>query len=135
MNSRYLLAGVIVLVVVVMGSMRLMQITGSASSTGGSQQIQVVIDDGYKPLSYSVTLSPRETALNALILVATPDYRMHEPSVYITSINGIKEDSDHTWIFLVNDKLPAVACDQYYPVSGDVIKFKYMTSTEAAAYF
>jgi len=138
MNSRYLLLGAVVLVLAVAGSMQLAQITGF-TATGGAvtrtQEIQVVINDGAKVSIYPVTLNQRETAFDALKRVATPDYRMRVPSVYITSINGIKEDSEHTWIFLVNEKMPAVACDYYYPVGGDVVKFSYMTAEEAAKYF
>ena len=135
MNSRYLLVGILVLALVAFGSFQAIDITGSASSAGESQQVKVIIDDGVKISTYDVALVQQETAFDALTRVATPDYKMLAPSVYITSINGIKEDSGHSWMFFVNENLPMVACDDYYPVSGDVIKFRYMTTEEAAGYF
>lgn len=135
MNSRYVLAGVLVLAVVVMGSMRLVQFTGSISSVGGSQEISVVIDDGSKPLSYTVALISRETAFDALKRVATVDYKMYSNGILITGINDMKQDTEHYWVFFVNDEMPDVASDFFYPVSGDVIKFRYISSAEAANYF
>lgn len=141
MNSKFLVLAAMAVLLVIGAGVQLAQFTGFAITGGAaaagqaSQGIQVVIDDGLKASTYSVTLNRMETAFDALKRVATPDYRMVAPSVKITSINGIKEDSEHTWIFLVNDKLPSVACDYYYPVSGDVIKFSYMTAEEAGEYF
>lgn len=128
MNSRFLLAGVLVIAIVALGSMRLVQITGSSASAGGSQEVQVVIDDGSKVSTQKVILNPRETAFDALKRVATVDYEMKAPSVFITKINGVSQNENHYWMYFVNEKMPQVGCDYYYPVSGDVIKFRYTES-------
>ncbi|MFH1237117.1 MAG: DUF4430 domain-containing protein [Candidatus Aenigmatarchaeota archaeon] len=112
-----------------------MQITGSASSTGGNQQVKVIIDDGVKVSTYDVALIQMETAFDALKHVASVDYNMYSTGIFITGINGIKQNTGHYWMFFVNDEMPDVGSDFYYPVSGDVIKFKYMTAEEAAGYF
>jgi len=130
MNSKLLLAGIVIVVLVAIGSLQLANITGYIPSVGGSQQVLVVIDDGSKASTYNVVLNQRETAFDALKRVAIPDYDMREPSVFITEINGVKQDQDHRWIYFINDKMSQVGCDFYYPVSGDVIKFKYMTNEE-----
>jgi hypothetical protein len=138
MNSRFLLAGILVIALLALGSMRLVQITGSTTSAGGSQEVRVVIDDGSKVSEYKVLLSPRETAFDALKHAVTSEtaveYEMKAPSVLITGINGVKQDQDHYWMYFVNEKMPQVGCDYYYPVSGDVVKFRYMTAEEAAQY-
>jgi hypothetical protein len=102
------------------------QITGSASSAGGNQQVKVIIDDGVKVSTYDIALIKMETAFDALKHVATVD--SDYSTNYITGINGKMEDgkSNHYWLFFVNDKMPNVGSDSFYPVTGDVIKFRYV---------
>lgn len=126
MKPKFLMAGIIVVALVAIGSFRLFQITGSATSAEGNQEVKVIIDYGSRVSEYSVLLAPGETAFDALKRVATPDYRMQLPSVIITEINGTRQDDTHQWACLVNDKKPETGCDYYYPASGDVIKFRYV---------
>jgi hypothetical protein len=126
MNTRFVLAGVLVVAIIALGSARLFQITGSATSAGESQEVRVVIDDGTEISEHDVFLVQRETAFDALKRVASVDYEMREPSVLIREINGIRQDAAHRWTCEVNGKTPEPGCDYYYPVSGDVIKFAYV---------
>jgi hypothetical protein len=126
MNPRLLLAGVLVIVIVAVGSFRLVQITGSAAVGGENQKVQVVIDYGDKVTAQKVILNPRETAFDALKRVATTDYIMQLPNAIITEINGIRQDGIHHWVCTVNGKMPEEGCDYYYPVTGDEVKFSYV---------
>ena len=128
MNSRLLLAGVLVIAVAALGGVRLVQITGFSASVAGSQDVDVVIDNGQSSSTYSIVLNPGETAFDALKRVAIVDYEMREPSVLIREINGIKQDQDHYWEYLVNEKTPQARCDDYYPAAGDVVKFRYVNA-------
>lgn len=129
MKLRFLMTGIIVVALVAIGSLRLFQITGSATSAEGNQEVGVVIDDGLSVSEYNVTLNPKETAFDALKHTATSQKAVESKYVSgyasITGINGVKQDRNHTWICLINDKIPDVECDQYYPTAGDVIKFRY----------
>ncbi|MCX6817456.1 MAG: DUF4430 domain-containing protein [Candidatus Aenigmarchaeota archaeon] len=90
-----------------------------------------------KVSSYDIALIQMETAFDALKHVAAVGYEMKAIGIYITDINGIKQDDSHYWFYYVNDKASDVGSDFYYPVSGDVIKFKFMSiySEEAGKYF
>ena len=82
-----------------------------------------------------MVLNPKETAFDALKRVAVVDYRIYATGVFITGINGVKQDENHYWLYFVNGELPDIGSDFYYPNDGDVITFRYLTAEEAAKYF
>jgi hypothetical protein len=137
MDLRIVVAAVFLFVLVALGGARLFQVTGSVTSAG-LQQVQVVIDDGSGVYTEKVTLNPKETAFDALKHTVTSqnpvDYEYVSGHASITAIHGVRQDRDHSWIFLVNDKAAEVAHDQYCPTAGDVIKYKFATYDEAAKY-
>jgi len=135
MNSKFLLAGVIIVLIVAIGGLQFINITGYTSSAGENINVQVTVDDGKNPITQNVVLGPRETAFNALKRVAAVDYKMQAPSVLVTEINGVRQDDNHYWLYFVNEKMLQVGCDQYYPVEGDSISFRYLTVEEAGKYF
>ncbi len=135
MNSRYLLAGVVVLALVVLGSFGLSQITGFAVSGGKNPEVQINIDDGKTTFTYTITISPRDSAFDALKRVAVVDYKIYATGILITAINGVKQDDEHYWLYFVNGELPETGCDYYHPNDGDVITFRYLSAEEAADYF
>ncbi|MCK4335576.1 MAG: DUF4430 domain-containing protein [Candidatus Aenigmarchaeota archaeon] len=135
MNLRYLLAGVLVVALVALGSFGLAQITGFIVSDGGSREVQVNIDYGENEETFDVEIGPRESAFDSLKRVATVDYEANEMGAYITGINNVKQDENHYWLYFVNDEMPNVGCAYYHPVDGDVIAFRYLTTEEAAGYF
>jgi hypothetical protein len=135
MNPRLLLAGILVMVLVAVGSLQLASITGFIS-TGESPSVEVTIDYGTETLTYNVDIGSRESVLDALIRVATVDYKTYgELGASITGINGVSNDKNRYWLCLVNGEIPPVACSAYYPINGDVITFRYLTTEEAEAYF
>lgn len=136
MNSRYWLAGVVVIALVAIASAGFLGITGYiVSSGGGNPEVQVNIDDGKRVLTYRVVLTPRESAFDALKRVAVVDYKIYATGVFITEINGVRQDENHYWLYFVNGELPEVGCDYYHPKDGDVITFRYLSTEEAAKYF
>lgn len=135
MNLRYLLAGVLVVALVALGSLGLNQITGFIVSDGGSREVQVNIDYGENEETFDVEIGPRDSALDALVRVATVDYEAKEMGAYITGINDVNQDDGHFWMYFVNGERPDVGCAYYHPVDGDVITFRYLTTEEAAGYF
>ncbi len=128
MNLRYLLAGVLVVALVALGSLGLNQITGSIVSDGGNREVQVNIDYGENEETFDVEIGPRESAFDSLKRVATVDYEANEMGAFITGINGVKQDDDHFWMYFVNGERPDVGCAYYHPVDGDVITFRYTTA-------
>jgi hypothetical protein len=135
MNSKLLLAGIVIVVLVAIGSLQLANITGYAASSAGNFGVTVNIENGAGTATYKTTVTPRETAFDALKRVATVDYRIYSTGVLITAINGLTQDSGHYWMYFVNGNMPEVGCDYYHPNDGDVITFRYLTTEEAAEYF
>ncbi len=136
MNSRYLLAGILVIALVALGSFGLTGITGFIASDGGSPGVLVNIDYGGNIETYDVVITPREYVLDALVRVAVVDYdTMGEMGAYVTGINGVEQDDNHYWLYFVNGEMPNVACSHYHPNDGDVITFLYLSAEEAAGYF
>lgn len=135
MNSKLLLAGIVIVALVAIGSLQLANITGYAASNAGNYGVTVNIENDAGTATYKTTVTPRETAFDALKRVATVDYRIYSTGVFITAINGIKEDTTHYWRYIVNGNMPEVGCDYYHPIDGDVITFRYLTAEEAAEYF
>lgn len=136
MNLRYLLAGVLVVALVALGSFGLNQITGFIVSDGGEREVQVSIDYGENEETFDVEIGPRESALDVLVRVATVDYKTEGAmGAFITGINGVNQDGNHFWLYFVNGEMSDVACSHYHPVDGDVITFRYVTAEEAAGYF
>lgn len=44
---------------------------------------------------------------------------------FVESINGIKRDRNHSWIFYVNNKKSGLGVSNYKIKSGDVVSWKY----------
>lgn len=129
MNLRYLLAGVLVVALVALGSFGLAQITGFIVSDGGSREVQVNIDYGENEETFDVEIGPRDSALDALVRVASVDFDPGEAmGAFVTGINNVKQDENHYWLYFVNDEMPNVGCAYYHPVDGDVITFRYVTA-------
>ena len=137
MNLKYLLAGVLVIALIALASLGTNQITGFLASDGESNpQVRINIDYGEDVVSYSVDITSRDSALDALVRVASVDYRTEgELGAIVTGINGVKADDNNFWLYFVNGEMPAVACSHYQPIDGDVITFRYLTAEEAANYF
>lgn len=136
MNLKYLLAGVFVVAIVALASFGLAGTTGFFISGGENPGVQVNIHDGDKALTHDVTITPKESALDALVRVAVVDYKTQgEMGAFVTGINGVNQDDEHYWLYFVNDEMPSIACSHYHPNDGDVITFRYLTAGEAAEYF
>jgi hypothetical protein len=135
MNLRYLLAGVLVIAVVALASFGLAQITGFIATDGGNPGVEINIDDGTRFLTYDLVLTTKESAFDGLKRVAVVDYRIFTTGAMITGINGVKSDDEHYWLYFVNDEMPEIGADYYYPNDGDVITFRYLTAEESAEYF
>lgn len=136
MNLKYLLAGVLVVVIIALASLSLAGITGLIVSGGENLGVLVKIDDGTKALTYDIEISPRESALDALVRVAVVEYRTEGTmGAYVTGINGVSQDDENFWLYFVNGELSDVACSHYHPDDGDVISFRYLTLEESAEYF
>lgn len=128
MDSRLLVAGVLIVAIAAVGGLQATNITGFLGISE-NPSVEVKIDDGTSVLSYRVDIGSRESALDVLVRVATVDYKTFgELGASVTGINGIKQDESHYWLFLVNDKKPSVLCSGYYPNNDDVIIFRYITS-------
>lgn len=54
---------------------------------------------------------------------------------FITSINGVAQNSTHSWMYFVNGNLSVVSADNYYPNNNDNISFVFMSNAEAGKYF
>lgn len=99
-------------------------------------EVEVTIDTGEETFTYFVEIGNRESALDALIRVSTVEYETHgELGASVTSINGLKADGSHYWLYFVNGDMNDLACSHYYPNNGDVIEFRYLTAEQAAEYF
>ena len=135
MNSRLLLAGILVLVLVAAGGLQLASITGFFSA-GETPSVEVIIDYGTETLAYNIEIGSRESALDALVRVAVVDYKTYgELGAQVTGINNVNNEANHIWLCFINGENPSVACSNYYPNNDDVISFRYLTTEEAAQYF
>jgi hypothetical protein len=95
MNSRYLLAGVLVIAVVALASLGLGGITGFIVSDGENPGVQVNINYGERTETYDVVITPREFVLDALIRVAVVDYKTEGAmGAFVREINGVKQDDN-----------------------------------------
>lgn len=128
MNLKYLLAGVLVVALVAVGSTGLGQIAGFISSDGKSPNCRVLveIDYGSEVETHQADILPTGSALDALLSVSAVDYEMQaEMGAFVNSINGVGGDEDRFWIYYVNGEMPDVACSHYFPDDGDIITFSY----------
>jgi len=53
----------------------------------------------------------------------------------VTSIDGVKQDSEHSWLYFVNGELASISVDNYKLSEDSSFTFKYLSSEEALKYF
>ena len=49
---------------------------------------------------------------------------------FIDAINEVKNDSDHFWIYYINDEKARVGVSNYTLQAGDIITWKYETEKD-----
>jgi hypothetical protein len=67
--------------------------------------------------------------------IATVEYKEFAGmGKFVISIDGIAQNSTHSWMYFVDDRLAGVACDKYTLTKDSSFLFKYMSNEEAMEY-
>lgn len=96
--------------------------------------IDVKIDYGNGTVVwYNNTMTPMNSSLlTATLRITKVEYSIGEYGAFVYSINGLKGDSNHFWIWSYFDKkkddwIPGpVACDKWMLHNGDIISWTYI---------
>ena len=112
-------------------------ISGTKPNQLGENKIKInlTIDYGDHANSEILSVSNRSTVFDALNQTHNVSYKEYSIGVFITSIDGISQDSEHSWLYFVNGKLPSISADNYVLNGNESVIFKYVSNTEAMKYF
>ncbi|MCK5023054.1 MAG: DUF4430 domain-containing protein [Candidatus Aenigmarchaeota archaeon] len=111
-------------------------LTGLIVSEPQGPYAALEIDDGINDMqTYNVPIYSKDSAFDVLKRMGTVEYEIFADGAVIKKMNGIGNDKDHYWTCFINDKLPELGCDYYYPNDGDIITFRYLSVEELSKYF
>ena len=91
-----------------------------------------MIDEGSSASSESVSVPEGSTALDCLSAGHFVDGRTYAGMGYfVTAIDGLEQDMDHSWMFFVDGSLPLSSVDTTPVAHGSVVEFRYMRNEDA----
>ncbi len=99
-----------------------------------AEKLELVPEDGIIYKTEAAAFSAGESAFGILKRELTANkihFEFNQNPVYFQAIGNIyeKDFGDMSgWVYTVNGESPTVGCDSYFPESGDVICFEYITS-------
>ena len=134
MNSRYLLAGLLLLAATILLADILLQPSGYSHSGNSEIGVRLSIWNGSQE-SYQLRIAANTSAFEALDKTADVSFHQYSFGRLITEINGIAANGTHNWFFFVNGQPAPVGADSYYPQEGDSIEFKYLSDEESRRIF
>ena len=82
-----------------------------------------------------LVLENKTTAFDALSSTHEVEYKKYSIGVFILSIDGISQNSTHSWLYLINGSPPSVSADNYQLSSGDHLSFLFLSNEESMKYF
>lgn len=53
------------------------------------------------------------------------DYKSSSMGVFVTGIDSVDNNSDHFWLYSVNDTMPKIACDRLITRQGDRVRWHF----------
>lgn len=151
MRSKYAALGIVLLMMAAAGSYSASTgddsagvLTGftTADPTSGSQgkisDVALTIDFGSGSEQVSEFITADE-GMNALeVLKNNHDIEGQEYAgmgYFITGIDGVTQDSEHSWLFFVDGTPAQASADNVIVEEGMEIKFMYLSNDDAMGYF
>ncbi len=94
------------------------------------------IDFGTSKKTMKIEVSNGTSVLSILEDVANVDSVEYRGlGKMVTGIDGVAQDSNHSWLYFVNGKLPSIAVDKYHLTENSSVVFLYLSNNEAMKYF
>ncbi|MDI6826556.1 MAG: DUF4430 domain-containing protein [Candidatus Aenigmarchaeota archaeon] len=98
-------------------------------------RVEARIDFGTSEKNKRVEVQNGTTVFEVLKSIATVEYKEYAGmGKFVTSIDGVAQNSTHSWMYYVNDEYAQVACDKYALTEDASFTFKYMSNEEAMGY-
>lgn len=101
-----------------------------------AEKLEIIPADGIIYKTEAAAFSKGESAFDILKRELTANkihFEFNQNPVYLQGIGNIYErdfGDMSGWVYTVNGESPTVGCAEYFPESGDVICFEYITSWE-----
>lgn len=129
-KTGYIAAGAALLVVV----FAVMQM--QPSMQGGDQvQVSLTVDTGDNVFDERVSVANNSTVFDALNKTFEVEYQEYSIGYFVTSINNVSMDANHSWIYFVNGEPAQKAVNRYFVSDEDNITFRYLNNSAASSYF
>lgn len=106
---------------------QLQQPQGNATIT-----VDITVDYGDEVDKYSPEVLNGSTVFSALNKSAEVDIKEYSFGYFVTSINGVTQNSTHSWMYFVNSESPSKAVNNYVLGEYDSVKFRFMSNNESA---
>jgi hypothetical protein len=65
------------------------------------------------------------TVLDLLLANHEVEYQSTMSGAFVIAVDSVANNSDHFWLYSVNDSMGQTACDKYVTVSGDRVKWHF----------
>lgn len=134
LNSRFVLAGLALVIALVMGLQ--FQAVQEPLKTNASSRVQVelTVDSPGEDLSRSVSMPNGSSVLHVLNSAYVTDYSESSMGYYVTSIGNVSSNSTHFWLYFVDNETPDVGVGQYRLNSSANVTFRLLNSSETDKY-
>lgn len=65
------------------------------------------------------------TVLDLLKASHQVEYQSTMSGAFVTAVDSVTNDTDHSWLYSVNDSMAQMACDKYVTAPGDRVKWHF----------
>ena len=132
--KKYLVLGLLIVVIASLGINSYLSYTTKALE--GEIRVNAKIDFGTSEKNRMIEVKNGTTVLEVLESIADVETKEYTGmGKLVTSIDGVKQDSEHSWLYFVNGELASISVDNYKLSEDSSFTFKYLSSEEALKYF
>ena len=130
-KKKYLLFGVLLIAMLTVA----VSLNISGESRNGEIDILLKIENGANTSEEKYTINNGTTAFQVLNETHSVEYKEYSIGYFITSIDGVEQNTTHSWLYFINGDPSSVSSDRYYLSDGDILDFKFLSNEEGMKYF
>jgi len=130
-KKKYLIFGILLILALTVT----ISLNIPAESRDGKINILLEIENGAGTSEEKYTVNNGTTAFQVLNETHSVEYKEYSIGYFITSIDGVEQNTTHSWLYFINGDPSSVSSDRYYLSDGDILDFKFLSNEEGMKYF